>query len=217
MKFEEQVRYLRELYRVASPPLVVNDLTRVEVHSLVRLSLPSTCLAGTCLIHHDGPLSLGQSFGPAELLALARRAGWKTARVSRQRVLPRLPPTSSGRRHEGSRRGTRDEECGCGGSPSPGRSSGSAPGRYSLRAPSPRDHAKTWTLYHVVTGPRPGAGGNTRGIPARFLRAESSQIEGTIRIRPSASMRHRRPGHGRQAPAMHHQEQPGEVSRDSNH
>ena len=82
MEGEEQVRLLRELYRVASRAVVVNDLRRGRWPFLVTWAALHI-LSRNRLIHHDGPLSVRRSFLPAELLALARRAGWKRARVSR--------------------------------------------------------------------------------------------------------------------------------------
>jgi len=82
MEGEEQVQLLRELYRVASHAVLVNDLRRGYwpfVVTWASLHLVSR----NRLIHHDGPLSVRRSYLPAELLALARKAGWERARVTR--------------------------------------------------------------------------------------------------------------------------------------
>jgi len=82
MEGEEQVRLLRELYRVASRAVVVNDLRRGRWPFLVTWAALHI-LSRNRLIHHDGLLSVRRSFLPAELLALARRAGWARAQVAR--------------------------------------------------------------------------------------------------------------------------------------
>jgi 2-polyprenyl-3-methyl-5-hydroxy-6-metoxy-1,4-benzoquinol methylase len=81
MEGEDQVQFLRELYRVASHAVLVNDLRRGRWPFLVTWAALHI-VSRNRLIHHDGPLSVRRSFLPAELLALARRAGWKQAGVS---------------------------------------------------------------------------------------------------------------------------------------
>lgn len=82
MEGGDQVRLLRELYRVARRAVLVNDLRRGYWPFLVTwMSL--RVLSRSRLIHHDGPLSVRRGFLPEELLALARDAGWERARVSR--------------------------------------------------------------------------------------------------------------------------------------
>jgi 2-polyprenyl-3-methyl-5-hydroxy-6-metoxy-1,4-benzoquinol methylase len=79
---EAQARLLRELYRVARCAVVVNDLRRGRWPFLVTwVSL--RLVSRSRLIHHDGPVSVRRGFLAAELLALAREAGWAQARVSR--------------------------------------------------------------------------------------------------------------------------------------
>jgi SAM-dependent methyltransferase len=82
MEAEEPVRLLGEMHRVARRAVIVNDLRRG------RLPLLLTCaglrvLSREPLIRHDGGLSVRRAFTPREALALARRAGWANARVSR--------------------------------------------------------------------------------------------------------------------------------------
>jgi SAM-dependent methyltransferase len=81
MEGEDQVRLLRELYRVARRAVLVNDLRRGYWPFVVTWA-SLHALSRSRLILHDGPLSVRRSFLPAELLALARRAGWERARVS---------------------------------------------------------------------------------------------------------------------------------------
>jgi hypothetical protein len=82
MEAGEQVRLLRELYRVARRAVLVNDLRRGSWPFLATwMSLH--VLSPSRLIRHDGPLSVRRAFLPGELLALAREAGWEHARVSR--------------------------------------------------------------------------------------------------------------------------------------
>jgi len=81
MEGEDQVRLLRELYRVARRAVLVNDLRRGYWPFVVTWASLHV-LSRSRLIRHDGPLSVRRSFLRAELLALARRAGWERARVS---------------------------------------------------------------------------------------------------------------------------------------
>jgi 2-polyprenyl-3-methyl-5-hydroxy-6-metoxy-1,4-benzoquinol methylase len=78
----EQVRLLRELYRVARHAVLVNDLRRGRWPFLVTWASLHV-LSRSRLIHHDGPLSVRRGFRPAELLALAEEAGWERVGVSR--------------------------------------------------------------------------------------------------------------------------------------
>jgi SAM-dependent methyltransferase len=82
MEGEEQVRLLRELYRVARRGILVNDLRRGRWPFLVTWA-SLRIVSRSHLIHHDGPLSVRRGFRSAELLVLAQEAGWKRARVSR--------------------------------------------------------------------------------------------------------------------------------------
>jgi 2-polyprenyl-3-methyl-5-hydroxy-6-metoxy-1,4-benzoquinol methylase len=78
---EAQARLLRELYRVARRAVVVNDLRRGRwPFAVTWMSL--RLVSRSPIIHHDGPVSVRRGFLPAELLALARQAGWAQARVS---------------------------------------------------------------------------------------------------------------------------------------
>jgi len=82
MEGEEQVRLLRELYRVARRAVLVNDLRRGAWPFLVTWAALHV-VSRSRLTHHDGPLSVRRGFLPGELLDLAREAGWKRTRVSR--------------------------------------------------------------------------------------------------------------------------------------
>ncbi|MBI2113876.1 MAG: methyltransferase domain-containing protein [candidate division NC10 bacterium] len=82
MEGEEQVRLLRELYRVARRAVLVNDLRRGHWPFLLTWASLHV-VSRSRLIHHDGPLSVRRGFLPNELLVLAREAGWTRARVSR--------------------------------------------------------------------------------------------------------------------------------------
>ncbi|MFI5338888.1 MAG: methyltransferase domain-containing protein [Candidatus Methylomirabilales bacterium] len=82
MEGEEQVWLLRELYRVARRAVLVNDLRRGYWPFVVTWAALHV-VSRSRLTHHDGPLSVRRGFLPTELLALARRAGWVRARVSR--------------------------------------------------------------------------------------------------------------------------------------
>jgi len=82
MEGEEQVRLLRELYRVARRAVLVNDLRRGRWAFLLTWASLHV-VSRSRLIHHDGPLSVRRGFLPEELLELAREAGWAGARVSR--------------------------------------------------------------------------------------------------------------------------------------
>jgi len=82
MEGEEQVRLLRELYRVARRAVLVNDLRRGRWPFLVTWASLHV-ISRNPQIHHDGPLSVRRGFLREELLALAREAGWAQARVCR--------------------------------------------------------------------------------------------------------------------------------------
>jgi hypothetical protein len=78
---EEPVRLLRELDRVASRAALVNDLRRGWL-PLAATWLGLRLCSRDPLIRHDGPLSVRRAFSPAEMLALAREAGWRAPRVT---------------------------------------------------------------------------------------------------------------------------------------
>lgn len=82
MEGSDQVRLLRELYRVAKGAVLVNDLRRGYWPLLVTWG-SLHLVSRSRLIHHDGPLSVHRGFLPGELAALARAAGWERVRVSR--------------------------------------------------------------------------------------------------------------------------------------
>ena len=82
MEGEEPVQLLRELYRVSSHAVLVNDLRRGTWPLWVTWAALHI-VSRDRSIRHDGPLSVRRAFLPGELLTLARDAGWKKASVSR--------------------------------------------------------------------------------------------------------------------------------------
>ena len=83
MEGDTAVQCLRELARVSRRAVVVSDLERALLNWLGALALGATVWRGNRLTRHDGPLSVRRSFTAAELLALARHAGFPHARVYR--------------------------------------------------------------------------------------------------------------------------------------
>lgn len=82
MEGAEPVTLLREMARVARRAVLVHDLRRgawprFATWAALRLASRSP------VIRHDGPLSIRRGFVPAELLTLAREAGWRRPRLSR--------------------------------------------------------------------------------------------------------------------------------------
>jgi len=75
------VRVLRELHRVSRIGFVVNDLARSRTALAGARLLAATVWRQHPVTRHDGPLSIRRSFTPAELRALAARAGFTKARV----------------------------------------------------------------------------------------------------------------------------------------
>jgi ubiquinone/menaquinone biosynthesis C-methylase UbiE len=84
--FEEAaaVELLREMARVARALVVVNDLERSRAAWLGARALAASVWRENRITRHDGPLSVRRSFTSAELIALARRAGLRDARVRRR-------------------------------------------------------------------------------------------------------------------------------------
>jgi ubiquinone/menaquinone biosynthesis C-methylase UbiE len=75
------IRVLREMHRVSRIGFVVNDLARSRAALLGARLLAITFWRTHPVTRHDGPLSVRRSFTPAELRALAARAGFADARV----------------------------------------------------------------------------------------------------------------------------------------
>lgn len=75
------VRVLRELHRVSRIGFVVNDLARSRTALAGARLLAATVWRRHPVTRHDAPLSVRRSFTPAELRALAARAGFARARV----------------------------------------------------------------------------------------------------------------------------------------
>lgn len=76
------VALLRETYRRARRGIVMSDLVRGYL-PLGAFRLIQPILVKNYLTRHDGALSIRRAYLPHELLALAREAGLKTARVHR--------------------------------------------------------------------------------------------------------------------------------------
>ncbi len=73
---------LRELARVARRGILVHDLRRgVWPRAMTWTAL--RIVSRSPVIRHDGPLSIRRGFVPAELLEMARAAGWEAPRVVR--------------------------------------------------------------------------------------------------------------------------------------
>jgi ubiquinone/menaquinone biosynthesis C-methylase UbiE len=83
MEGEELVQFLRELRRVARFGVVVNDLRR-GAWPLLATWTTLHLVSSSPLIRHDGPMSIRRGFLQAELLALAKAAGWTTPQVFRR-------------------------------------------------------------------------------------------------------------------------------------
>src|SRR5262245_6520016 len=75
------VRVLREMWRIARRRVLVNDLHR---HRLAYFSIRALTMlfSKSSMVRHDGPVSVRRAFRPAELLEIAKRAGFG-ARVYR--------------------------------------------------------------------------------------------------------------------------------------
>jgi ubiquinone/menaquinone biosynthesis C-methylase UbiE len=75
------LRVLREMHRVSRIGLIVNDLARSRAALLGAQLLAATAWRTHPVTRHDGPLSVRRAFTPAELRALAARAGLEKAEV----------------------------------------------------------------------------------------------------------------------------------------
>ena len=78
----ECVSVLREMDRVASHGVVINDLHR-HVLAYAGIRSIATVLPVSAMFAHDGPLSVRRAFRPAELRRCALDAGIHNARVER--------------------------------------------------------------------------------------------------------------------------------------
>jgi 2-polyprenyl-3-methyl-5-hydroxy-6-metoxy-1,4-benzoquinol methylase len=77
----DAIRVLRELHRVSRIGFVVNDLARSRAALAGARLLAATVWRRHPVTRHDGPLSVRRAFTPAELRALAARAGFANGRV----------------------------------------------------------------------------------------------------------------------------------------
>lgn len=80
---DDVVRVLGELNRAARRGVFVIDLHRHALAYLLYTTLGRLFLHNR-LVREDGALSILRSFRPAEFYALARRAGWTNAKVTRR-------------------------------------------------------------------------------------------------------------------------------------
>lgn len=80
---EEAVLLLREMARVTSTAVLVNDLERTPPNYWGARLLAATAWRGNRITRHDGPLSVLRSFTAPELASLGRRAGLRDVRVRR--------------------------------------------------------------------------------------------------------------------------------------
>ncbi len=78
---DDCVRALRSMYRVARRRVIVNDLHRAPL-AYASIVVLTRLLSKSVMVRNDGPLSVRRGFRPAELAALAERAGIR-ARVYR--------------------------------------------------------------------------------------------------------------------------------------
>jgi ubiquinone/menaquinone biosynthesis C-methylase UbiE len=74
---------LREMRRVARLTPIVGDLARSQL-SLAATWLYVHATTRNRLTLHDAPLSVRRAYEPAEAVALAREAGWRSPRVRRE-------------------------------------------------------------------------------------------------------------------------------------
>lgn len=75
------IRVLREMHRVCRIGFIVNDLARSRPALLGARLLAVTVWRTHPITRHDGPLSIRRAFTPAELRALAAKAGFANGRV----------------------------------------------------------------------------------------------------------------------------------------
>lgn len=75
-------RLLKEMARVASLGVIVNDLFR-RWHAWLGAWLLTRLATGNRYTRHDGPLSVRRAYQPAELARLAREAGLRPERLLR--------------------------------------------------------------------------------------------------------------------------------------
>jgi ubiquinone/menaquinone biosynthesis C-methylase UbiE len=81
----EAVQLLRDMYRLSSVGLIVNDLNRNAAAAWIA-SVYARLTSGNPLTLHDTPASILRSFTPSELAAMAKEAGLTNVRVFREPV-----------------------------------------------------------------------------------------------------------------------------------
>ncbi len=77
---DDAVAFLRELRRVASVAVVINDLSRARLHWFGALAM-GRCCTGNRYTRHDAPLSVRRAYTAAELRGLMADAGLRPART----------------------------------------------------------------------------------------------------------------------------------------
>ena len=82
MEGADAVQLLRELARVARRAVLVHDLRRGAWPQLVTWAA-LRLVSRSSVIRHDGPMSIRRGYVPAEMLDLARKAGWRSPRLTR--------------------------------------------------------------------------------------------------------------------------------------
>lgn len=71
----QQVRIMREMARVTSGTIIVNDLLRSRLNYAGARLMAATAWRFNPLTRHDGPLSVLRAFTPADLMELCATAG----------------------------------------------------------------------------------------------------------------------------------------------
>lgn len=89
LEAEAAARCLGEMRAAARAGVIVNDLLRTRV-SLALVWIATRLLARHPFSRHDGPLSVRRAYSPAELRALAGRAGLGAPVIRRYPLLGRL-------------------------------------------------------------------------------------------------------------------------------
>lgn len=79
---DEAIEFLRELRRVASAAVVVNDLSRARLHWLGAVAI-GHCCSGNRYTRHDAPLSVRRAYTAIELRTLMVDAGLRPVRTLR--------------------------------------------------------------------------------------------------------------------------------------
>jgi ubiquinone/menaquinone biosynthesis C-methylase UbiE len=71
---DDCVRVLQQMWRIARRRIIVNDLHRHAV-AYLSIRLLTRAFSRSRMVRNDGPVSVLRAFRPAELSAIAKRAG----------------------------------------------------------------------------------------------------------------------------------------------